>query len=111
MMQFLSVPGEIQDQVKSIVADWSKPEDFDEGIPIIRAILQGKTVKAREVESALPNYPLRLEGDKAFMGMSPWIRKQQPKQKIVSVEQVEELLGEGYKFVSALPNGKCVVER
>jgi len=111
MMQFLSVPGEVQDKVKSLIADWSKPEDFDSGIPVIRAILQGKMVKAKDVETALPNYSVRLEEDKAFIGTQPWIQKQQPKQKIVDMEEVEDLLKEGWKFVSSLPNGRCVVER
>jgi integrase len=111
MMQFLNVPNEIQDKVKALIADWSRPEDFDQGIPIIKAILQGKTVKANDVELALPNYSLRFEGNRAFLGTPSWIRKQEPKQKLVSVEEVEELLKEGWKFVNTLPNGKCVVER
>jgi hypothetical protein len=36
---------------------------------------------------------------------------QEPKQGVVSSEQAEQLIGQGWKFIGVLPNGKVVVEK
>jgi integrase len=111
-MRFLGVPADLQDKVKAIVADWGKPEDFESGLPIIRAIIEGRVVKARDVEATLPGYRLQLREGEAYLGSARWLRShmEKPKQRIVNVEEAERLLLEGWRFKAALPNGKCVVE-
>jgi len=113
MMQFLGVPGELQDKVRAAVAEWSKPEDFENGLPIIRAIIEGRQVKATELEAGIPGYRLDLREGGAYIGMPHWLSQKriEPRQRVVSVEEAERLLEEGWSFKAALPNGKCVVEK
>lgn len=111
-MEFLGVPSNVQDQVKAIVADWNEPEDFDSGLPIIRAIIEGRAVKAGDVEANIPGYTLTIREGRAYMGTGKWLQhiSKEPTQRVVSMEECERLLREGWRFIAALPNGKCVVE-
>jgi integrase len=111
MMQFLNVPDDIQDRVKALIADWSKPEEFDQGIPIIRAILEGRHVKAGDLEANMPGYRLEVRESQAFIGSAEWLRTRTPSQKLIEIENLSTYLENGWRFISALPNGKCVIEK
>lgn len=112
MMQFLGVPEDVQNHVKTLAAEWGKPEDFDRGLPLIRRLLEGKSVNAADLES-IPGYHLQLQDGKAYIGTTEWRRQQvrQPSQQVVEIETLTNHLQEGWRFISTLPNGKCVIER
>jgi hypothetical protein len=112
MMQFLGVPEDVQNHVKTLATEWGKPEDFDNGLPMIRALLEGKSVNAAELEG-MSGYQLQLQDGKAYIGTAEWHRQltRQPSQQVVEIETLTNHLQEGWRFVSTLPNGKCVIER
>jgi len=113
MMEFLGVPEDVREKIRANVAEWARPEDFENGLPIIRAIIEGKGAKAAELEASVPGYRMELRGGGAYVGTSHWLGQQiaKTKQRMVSIEDAEKLLEEGWIIKLALPNGKCVVER
>lgn len=112
MMQFLGVPEDVQNHVKTLATEWGKPEDFDNGLPMIRALLEGKSVNAADLEG-MSRYQLQLQDGKAYIGTAEWHRQltRQPSQQVVEIETLTNYLQEGWRFISTLPNGKCVIER
>ena len=79
---------------------------------LIRALLEGKSVNAAELEG-MSGYQLQLQDGKAYIGTAEWHRQltRQPSQQVVEIETLTNHLQEGWRFVSTLPNGKCVIER
>jgi len=79
---------------------------------MIRALLEGKSVNAAELEG-MSGYQLQLQDGKAYIGTAEWHgqRGRQPSQQVVEIETLTNYLQEGWRFVSTLPNGKCVIER
>ena len=113
MMQFLGISEDIQNRVKALATEWGKPEDFEKGFPTIRALLEGKNISLTDIEKCVPGYELQVQNGKAYIGTVVWHnqRTHQPSQKVIEIETLPNYLQEGWKFISALPDRKCVIER
>lgn len=112
-MAFIGVPEDVQDKVRAVMAEWNSPEDFENGLPTIRAIIKGRGAKSAELEASMPGYRTELREGRAYVGTPQWLGQQiaKTKQRVVNNEDAEKLLEEGWIIKLALSNGKCVVER